>query len=118
LHKSVSLRCGVSFQLITHAFMFIPELPRCRNVGANGIEKSRRHPIYSRVTDGRSRPPYSLHETCTATAALALAGNREVNYGAALALALAGESTQAEKLANDLERAIRKTPRSTSTICR
>jgi len=39
----------------------------------------------------------------TATAALALARNREVNYGAALALALSGDSTQAEKLANDLE---------------
>jgi DNA-binding winged helix-turn-helix (wHTH) protein/Flp pilus assembly protein TadD len=40
----------------------------------------------------------------TATAALALAGNREVNYGAALALGLSGDSTQAEKLANDMER--------------
>lgn len=40
----------------------------------------------------------------TATAALALARNREVNYGAALALALSGDSTQAEKLANDLEK--------------
>ncbi len=40
----------------------------------------------------------------TATAALALAGNREVNYGAALALALSGDSTQAEKLANDMEK--------------
>jgi DNA-binding winged helix-turn-helix (wHTH) protein/tetratricopeptide (TPR) repeat protein len=40
----------------------------------------------------------------TAAAALALAGNREVNYGAALALALSGDSTQAEKLANDLEK--------------
>ena len=39
----------------------------------------------------------------TATAALALAGNREVNYGAALALALSGDSTQAKKLANDLK---------------
>jgi eukaryotic-like serine/threonine-protein kinase len=38
----------------------------------------------------------------TATAALALARNREVNYGAALALALSGDSNQAEKLANDL----------------
>jgi tetratricopeptide (TPR) repeat protein len=40
----------------------------------------------------------------TATAALALAANREVNYGSALALALSGDSTQAEKLANDMER--------------
>jgi len=40
----------------------------------------------------------------TASAALALAGNREVNYGAALALALSGDSAQAEKLANDLEK--------------
>jgi len=39
----------------------------------------------------------------TATAALALASNREVNYGAALALALSGDSTHAEKLANDME---------------
>jgi DNA-binding winged helix-turn-helix (wHTH) protein/tetratricopeptide (TPR) repeat protein len=40
----------------------------------------------------------------TATAALALAGNREVNYGAAVALVLTGDSTQAERLANDLEK--------------
>ena len=40
----------------------------------------------------------------TAKAALALAGNREVNYGAALALALSGDSAQAEKLANDMEK--------------
>ena len=40
----------------------------------------------------------------TATAAMALASNREVNYGAALALALSGDSTQAEKLANDMEK--------------
>jgi tetratricopeptide (TPR) repeat protein len=40
----------------------------------------------------------------TATAPLALAANREVNYGAALALALSGDSTQAEKLANGLEK--------------
>ena len=40
----------------------------------------------------------------TATAALALAGNREVNYGGALALALSGGSAQAEKLANDMEK--------------
>jgi DNA-binding winged helix-turn-helix (wHTH) protein len=39
-----------------------------------------------------------------ATAALALAANREVEYGAAVALALAGDATQAEKLANDLEK--------------
>ena len=45
----------------------------------------------------------SIEAKRTATSALALAGNREVNYGAALALALAGDSTQAEKLANDLE---------------
>ncbi len=40
----------------------------------------------------------------TAVAALALASNREVDYGAAVALALSGESTQAEKLANDMEK--------------
>ncbi|MGC2402497.1 MAG: winged helix-turn-helix domain-containing protein, partial [Acidobacteriaceae bacterium] len=39
-----------------------------------------------------------------ATAALALAANREVEYGAAVALALAGDPAQAEKLANDLEK--------------
>ena len=39
-----------------------------------------------------------------ATAAVALAANREVEYGAAVALALAGDATQAEKLANDLEK--------------
>ena len=39
-----------------------------------------------------------------ATAALALAANREVVYGAAVALALAGDATQAEKLADDLEK--------------
>jgi DNA-binding winged helix-turn-helix (wHTH) protein/tetratricopeptide (TPR) repeat protein len=39
-----------------------------------------------------------------ATAALALAANREVEFGAAVALALAGDATQAEKLANDLEK--------------
>jgi eukaryotic-like serine/threonine-protein kinase len=47
---------------------------------------------------------YPIAAKRTATAALALAGNREVNYGAALALALSGDSTQAEKLANDLEK--------------
>ena len=41
----------------------------------------------------------SIEAKRTATAALALAGNREVNYGAALALALSGDSTKAEKLA-------------------
>jgi eukaryotic-like serine/threonine-protein kinase len=46
----------------------------------------------------------SIEAKRTATAALALAGNREVNYGAALALALSGDSTQAEKLANDMEK--------------
>jgi predicted Zn-dependent protease len=40
----------------------------------------------------------------SAAAALALAGNREVNYGAALALALAGESKKAQTLADDLEK--------------
>jgi tetratricopeptide (TPR) repeat protein len=39
-----------------------------------------------------------------ATAALALARNREVQYGAALALAIAGDSSQAQTLTNDLER--------------
>jgi serine/threonine protein kinase len=39
-----------------------------------------------------------------AMAALALAGNREVQYGAAVALAMAGDSSQAQTLANDLER--------------
>jgi eukaryotic-like serine/threonine-protein kinase len=39
-----------------------------------------------------------------AMAALALAKNREVQYGAALALAMAGDSSQAQTLANDLER--------------
>jgi len=46
----------------------------------------------------------SIEAKRTATAALALARNREVNYGAALALALSGDSTQAEKLANDMEK--------------
>ena len=46
----------------------------------------------------------SIEAKRTATAALALAGNREVNYGAALALALSGDSAQAEQLANDLEK--------------
>src|ERR1700722_13038657 len=39
-----------------------------------------------------------------AIAALALARNREVQYGAAVALAMAGDSSQAQTLANDLER--------------
>ena len=39
-----------------------------------------------------------------AMAALALAKNREVQYGAALALAMAGDSSQAQTLTNDLER--------------
>jgi len=39
-----------------------------------------------------------------AMAALALAKNREVQYGAALALAIAGDSSQAQALTNDLER--------------
>ena len=39
----------------------------------------------------------------TAAAALTLADNREVNYGAALALALCGDLAQAEKLANNME---------------
>jgi DNA-binding winged helix-turn-helix (wHTH) protein len=46
----------------------------------------------------------SIEAKRTATAALALASNREVNYGAALALALSGDSTQAERLANDMEK--------------
>ncbi len=46
----------------------------------------------------------SVEAKRTAAAALALAGNREVNYGAALALALSGDSTQAEKLLNDMEK--------------
>jgi eukaryotic-like serine/threonine-protein kinase len=40
----------------------------------------------------------------TATTALALASNREVNYGGALALALSGDSTHAEKIGNDMEK--------------
>src|ERR1035438_5446024 len=39
-----------------------------------------------------------------AMAALAVAKNREVQYGAALALAMAGDSSQAQTLTNDLER--------------
>ena len=39
----------------------------------------------------------------TATAALTLAGNREVNYGAALAFALSGDLAQAEKLAGNMQ---------------
>jgi eukaryotic-like serine/threonine-protein kinase len=39
-----------------------------------------------------------------AMAALALAKNREVQYGAALALAIAGDSSQAQTLTNDVER--------------
>jgi len=39
-----------------------------------------------------------------AMAALALAKNREVQYGAALALAIAGDSSQAQTLTNELER--------------
>jgi tetratricopeptide (TPR) repeat protein len=39
-----------------------------------------------------------------AMAALALARGREVQYGAALALAVSGNSSQAQNLANDLER--------------
>lgn len=46
----------------------------------------------------------SIEAKRTAAAAQALAGNREVNYGAALALALSDDSTKAEKLANDLEK--------------
>jgi eukaryotic-like serine/threonine-protein kinase len=46
----------------------------------------------------------SIDAKRAATAALALAANREVNYGAALALALSGDSTQSEKLANDMEK--------------
>jgi ATP/maltotriose-dependent transcriptional regulator MalT len=46
----------------------------------------------------------SIEAKRTATAAVALASNREVTYGAALALALSGDSTQAEKLANDMEK--------------
>jgi hypothetical protein len=37
-------------------------------------------------------------------AALALAKNREVQYGAAVALAIVGDSSQAQTLTNDLER--------------
>ena len=40
----------------------------------------------------------------SAMAALELANDREVEYGAALALALAGDSVRAETLANDLEK--------------
>jgi len=40
----------------------------------------------------------------TALAALALAKNREVKYGAALALAMSGEASQPQLLANDLEK--------------
>ncbi|PYX50452.1 MAG: hypothetical protein DMG76_34610 [Acidobacteria bacterium] len=39
-----------------------------------------------------------------AMAALTLAKNREVQYGAAVALAIAGDSSQAQTLTNDLER--------------
>ena len=39
----------------------------------------------------------------TGVAALALAKNREVQYGVALALAMSGDSSQAQTLANDLE---------------
>ena len=46
----------------------------------------------------------SIEAKRTATAALALAGNREVNYGAALALALSRDSTRGEKLASDMEK--------------
>jgi DNA-binding winged helix-turn-helix (wHTH) protein/tetratricopeptide (TPR) repeat protein len=46
----------------------------------------------------------SIEAKQSATAALALAGNREVSYGAAVTLALSGDSAQAERLANDLEK--------------
>jgi eukaryotic-like serine/threonine-protein kinase len=44
-----------------------------------------------------------LSARTAAMAALALAKNREVQYGSALALAMAGDSSQAQTLANDLE---------------
>ncbi len=40
----------------------------------------------------------------TSKEALELAGNREVKYGAALVLAMSGDASQAQSLANDLER--------------
>ena len=40
----------------------------------------------------------------TAKGSLELAKNREVKYGAALALAMSGDASQAQSLANDLER--------------
>jgi predicted Zn-dependent protease len=45
-----------------------------------------------------------LNAKQSAKAALALARNREVQYGAALALAIVGDSSQAQALANDLEK--------------
>jgi eukaryotic-like serine/threonine-protein kinase len=46
----------------------------------------------------------SLAARRSATAALTLSRNREVEYGAAVALAISGDSSRAQTLANDLER--------------
>ena len=72
---------------------------RCKGVNASKRPSSKPGQLCGRHSSGipsrQNEPPQ---------AALALAGNREVNYGAALALALSGDSTQAEKLANDMEK--------------
>jgi len=52
-----------------------------------------------------------------ATTALELSKDREAEYGAAFALALSGDTSRSEALANDLERPSRKTRQFGSVTC-
>lgn len=54
----------------------------------------------------------------SAEKALKLAKEREVEYRAALALALSGDSLRAETMANDIEKRYPKTLLSASAMCR
>ncbi len=53
-----------------------------------------------------------------AMAALELSKDREVEYGAAFALALSGDSSQAQALADDSKGGSRRIHRSDSATCR
>jgi DNA-binding winged helix-turn-helix (wHTH) protein/tetratricopeptide (TPR) repeat protein len=76
-----------------------------RQAGALALQRGEREPAAIFETRAALWDAFfgnTIEAKRTAVAALALASNREVNYGAAVALALSGQSAQAEKLANDM----------------
>ena len=78
-------------------------LRRARDLAQQAAHREKAAGFETRVALWEAFYGDKLTAKSSAMAALALAQNREVQYGAALALAIVGDSSQAQTLANDLE---------------